>query len=106
MVLGGEDHILHAGSLGGFRPAFGIKMLGVERLVECPVFAFVVLVVGTVAVDPWFITDIPTLHDAPLRINAPVHHEPKLEVLPLADALHNRRLPLRNRIMLRTHIAH
>ena len=106
VVFGGEDDVFHAGTLGGFCPALGIELFGIECFVERPVGSLVVLVVGAASVDPRLIADIPALHDAPLGVDAPVHHEAELQVLPFGDALQNGGVALGDRVVLGFHTAH
>ena len=100
VVLGGENHIFHTSALGGRSPSMRVEMLGVEGFVQCPIRALVVLVVGAIPIYPWFITDIPTFHDAPLGIDAPMHHKAELQILPLGDALHNGRVGFGDGVVL------
>ena len=87
VVLGGEDHILHAGVLGSGGHGCGVEPGGVESFVEGLVAVFVFLVGHAFAVNPGLATDAPGFDYTPLGVDAPMHHEAKFEVLPLVDAV-------------------
>ena len=95
VVLRGEDDILHACSFGGIGPFIGVEVLGVKSLVKVLVISFVLVIISTIAVDPRLVADGPRFHHFPLGVDTPVHHESKLQVLPLADAVGDDRVCLR-----------
>ena len=112
VVLGGEDHILHARLLSRCSPSFRVEMLRIEGLVQGLISLLILIKVlpfcasdrssvGTqpFSCNPRFVADAPTLHHTPLGINAPVHHKTELEVLPFPDTFHNVRMALGDGIM-------
>ena len=115
VVLGGENHVLHAGVLGCRGPLLRGEVPRVEGAVERLVGLLVLVVVAVLGAfyrasvaayalthNPALVADAPALHRAPLGVDAPVHHEAELQVLPLADALHNGRVALGDGVVLCT----
>ena len=83
MVLGGEDHILHTGILEHLGPLFGVKVHGVEYLGKPPVPLLVAFVGGSFrASNPVFVADVPGFYNTGNAVEAPMHENAKLEVLP------------------------
>ena len=62
-------------------------MLRVNGFVKVLVISLILVIIGAIAVNPWFVADGPRLHHFPLGVDAPMHHKAKLQVLPLADAV-------------------
>ena len=87
VVLGGENHIFHACFLGGGSHLVGMETGRVESLVEFLVSLLILHIGHALTVDPGLVADAPRLHNAPLGIDAPMHHESELEILPLVDAV-------------------
>ena len=92
VVLRGENDILHARILGGFSPFRWVEMLRVEGFVKVLVISLILVIIRSVSVNPRLVADGPRLHHFPLGVDAPVHHEAKFQVLPLADAVGDNRI--------------
>ena len=64
-------------------------MLRVKGFVKVLVISLILVIIGAIAVNPWFVADGPRLHHFPLGVDAPMHHEAEFQVLPLADTIGN-----------------
>ncbi len=83
VVLGGENHVFHAGVVHRLCPLFGVELGRVELLGKAPIPVFVLLIGhGGVACDPVFINNGPRLHDARYGIEPPMDEHSEFEVLP------------------------
>ena len=88
VVLGGEDHVLHAGILHGVGPLLRVELRGVELVGQSPVPVFILIErARSVLRDPVFVADRPRLDDARHAVDAPVHEHSELLVLPLVEFL-------------------
>ena len=87
VVLRSKDDILHSCLLGCFGPFRRVEVLWVECIIKILVISLVLVIIGTIAVDPRLVADGPRLHHFPLGVHSPVHHETELQILPLADAV-------------------
>ena len=67
-------------------------MLRVEGFIKVLVISLVLVIVCSIAVNPRLVADGPRLHHFPLGVDAPMHHEAELQVLPLADAVGDNRI--------------
>ena len=90
VVLGGKDHVFHAGPFGGVGPGLRVEVPGMEGSVELDVVGGEPLHV-LAALDPCrqvvgpgplvFLHQRPRFDRAPLAVDSPVHHEAELPVL-------------------------
>ena len=93
VMLGGENHIFHAGILCHACPLFGVKLHGVEIVNQAPVPLLVFLVSLVLwRSNPVLRGDCPRFHHAGNRIQAPVQQYAELQVLPTFQFLHHLRV--------------
>ena len=92
VVFGGEDYILHAGSLGCSSHLVGMELGGIEGADKVPVVVFILVVSSALTVNPGLVADIPRLHNAPLGVDAPMHHKAELQILPLIQTVQDNRV--------------
>ena len=101
MMLGGKNHVTHAGVLRRARPLLRVELLRVKSLAQvfiCRDIRKIIARVVPLSLAPTLVfrTDRPRLDDPPLAVGPPVHHQPELEVLPPRQLLLDGRILRRN----------